>query len=89
MDKLAFGAVVAAAGLPSLPRALVGETTEAPFDGPYIAKPRYGGSSIGIEIVDDYETAQALARTSPHMARGTVIEQILMQAQGTVWLIFV
>lgn len=77
MDKLAFGNVVGAAGLPSLPRLLVGPDAKPGFDGPYIVKPRYGGSSIGIEIVDDYETARALVRSSPHMRRGGVLEPYL------------
>ena len=76
MDKLAFGSVVAAAGLPSLPRVLVG-TGDPTFDGPYIVKPRFGGSSIGIEVVDDLETAQALCSTSPHFKRGAVLEPFL------------
>jgi D-alanine-D-alanine ligase len=58
MDKLAFGSVVAAAGLPTLPRQLVVAGLEAPAwqdgEGPYIVKPRFGGSSIGIEVIDDW-----------------------------------
>ena len=61
MDKLAFGAAMAAAGLPTLPRALVG-AIEPGFDGPFIVKPRFGGSSIGIEVVEDWASAQALAK---------------------------
>src|SRR5205823_12326401 len=49
MDKLAFGAVVTAYGLRSLPRQLVTADGDEPFEGPYIVKPRFGGSSIGIE----------------------------------------
>lgn len=76
MDKHAFGSVVAAAGLPTLPRVLL--SSEAPaFDPPYIVKPRYGGSSIGIEVVDDHPTALALAKTSPHLADGAVVEPYL------------
>ena len=75
MDKLAFGAVVTASGLPSLPRALVTESiTGLGFAGPYILKPRFGGSSIGIEVVDSAETAKALLRTSPHFKAGAVAE---------------
>ncbi len=74
MDKLAFGAAVSNAGLPSLPRALVTPDTNPDFDSPYIVKPRFGGSSIGIEVVDDLATAQALSSSSPHMRRGAVIE---------------
>ncbi len=55
MDKLAFGSVVAAAGLPTLPRKLVAPGAEAPqWDGPHIVKPRFGGSSIGIEVIAEW-----------------------------------
>ena len=77
MDKLAFGALVAASGLPSLPRQLISPDTRPDFPPPYIVKPRFGGSSIGIEVVGDYETALALLRASPHMDRGGVIEPYL------------
>jgi D-alanine-D-alanine ligase len=75
MDKLAFGALVRDAGLPSLPRALVtAECDEPPFDGPYIVKPRFGGSSIGIEAdVADWTTARALLH-SVHLRAGAVAE---------------
>ena len=73
MDKLAFGAVLQAAGLPSLPRVALG-AAEVPFAGPYIVKPRFGGSSIGIEVVEDLETARVLARTSVHLRQGVVLE---------------
>jgi D-alanine-D-alanine ligase len=77
MDKLAFGATVAAAGLPVLPRALVEPGRGAPWTpGPYIVKPRFGGSSIGIEVVEDWATACALAgpKGSVHFRRGAVAE---------------
>ncbi len=74
MDKLAFGAVMAAAGLPTLPRIPIDAGVAPSFDGPYIVKPRFGGSSIGIEVVDDHATALALLRTSPHMVLGGVLE---------------
>lgn len=80
MDKLAFGASVAAIGLPSLPRALV--SVESPsFEGPYICKPRFGGSSIGIEVVEDHATARALSTSSPHHVRGSVLEPFLADAR--------
>src|SRR3954447_25521463 len=44
MDKLAFAGVVRAAGLPTLPRAVVtadGDSNVPPFEGPYIVKPRF------------------------------------------------
>ena len=75
MDKWAFGAVVAAAGLPTLPRALLtSSTTSLAFEGPYIVKPRFGGSSIGIDVVADFATARARLATNPHLARGCVVE---------------
>ncbi|MDE0168182.1 MAG: hypothetical protein OXS29_01490 [bacterium] len=77
MDKLAFGALVSAAGLPGLPRRLLTAGAEPDYPPPYIVKPRFGGSSIGIEVVDDYGTALALLRSSPHMDRGGVIEPYL------------
>lgn len=75
MDKLAFGDVVAAAGLSTLPRAVLssdGDEVRAP--GPYIVKPRFGGSSIGIDVVEDFETARARLGANPHLRRGAVIE---------------
>src|SRR5439155_20540844 len=67
MDKLAFGAVVAAAGLPTLPRMALAPSAQPAFSGPYIVKPRFGGSSIGIEVVEDAATAAALLGSSPHL----------------------
>jgi D-alanine-D-alanine ligase len=75
MDKWAFGAVMAQAGLPTLPRAvLTSDTTSLAFDGPYILKPRFGGSSIGIDVVADLATAKARLSTNPHLNLGCVIE---------------
>jgi len=77
MDKLAFAGVVAGAALPSLPRALIQQGQMGPTAGPYIVKPRFGGSSIGIEVVQDWATAMALARSSVHLRRGAVVEPYL------------
>lgn len=79
MDKLAFGAAMSAAGLPSLPRALVATGVESPprFDAPFIVKPRFGGSSIGIEIADDWTTVLALKRASSYFDQGAVVEPFL------------
>lgn len=75
MDKLAFGGVVAAAGLPCLARRALDATTETlDFDGPYIVKPRFGGSSIGIEVVSDLATARDLVAASVHLRAGAVVE---------------
>ena len=83
MDKLAFSGAVSGAGLPALPLWLL--TPDAPpdgvvadlADGPLIVKPRFGGSSIGIEIVDDLATARALAGTSPLLRDGAVVQRYL------------
>jgi D-alanine-D-alanine ligase len=74
MDKLAFGAVCASGGIPVLPRVALTDTTKPEFEGPYIVKPRFGGSSIGIDVVDSIETAHARLKANPHLARGAVIE---------------
>lgn len=74
MDKLAFGGLMRQAGIPSLPREHVSATHSPSFPGPYIVKPRFGGSSIGIEVVDDLDAARAVAMTSPHLKNGAVLE---------------
>ena len=75
MDKLAFTAVVRAAGVATLPRiALTEQTAAVPFDAPFIVKPRFGGSSIGIDVVGDLATARARLRANLHLAGGAVIE---------------
>ncbi len=79
MDKLAFASVAQAAGLPSLPRKLVVPGLEEPvwegFDGPYIVKPRFGGSSIGIEIINDWsDVLRYVELGGPHTLRGVLAE---------------
>jgi D-alanine-D-alanine ligase len=75
MDKLAFAGLVAGAGLPVLPRALLDPTTsDLGYSGPYIVKPRYGGSSLGIETVEDVATAVARLGANPHLRQGAVVE---------------
>lgn len=79
MDKLAFGSAMSSAGLPTLPRALVATAEEAAprFEGPYIVKPRFGGSSIGIEVAEDWPTVLALKRASSYLDQGAVVEPFL------------
>ena len=75
MDKLAFFGVVAAARLPALPRQLLKpDTVDVGFGGPYIVKPRFGGSSIGVEVVHDLDAARVLLANSVHLANGAVLE---------------
>jgi D-alanine-D-alanine ligase len=81
MDKLAFSSLAAAVGLAVLPRAVLGpESPDPHFDGPYIVKPRFGGSSIGIEVVADVATARALRGSSPHLRDGGLVEPYLPDA---------
>lgn len=83
MDKLAFGAAMAAADLPTLPRTMVvtGDEAPPPFGGPYIAKPRFGGSSIGIEIADDWPTVLAMKKASHFFDQGAVVEPFLANSR--------
>jgi D-alanine-D-alanine ligase len=75
MDKLAFCGLVRNAGIPTLDRvALESDTATVGFEGPYIVKPRFGGSSIGIEVVADLATARGLLETNRHLAAGAVLE---------------
>jgi D-alanine-D-alanine ligase len=77
MDKLAFAAVADRAGLKVLPRALLTASSsekDLGFPGPYIVKPRFGGSSIGVDVIADIETALARLRSSVHLQRGAVVE---------------
>ena len=74
MDKLAFAGLAIAAGLPTLPRILLTNSTRPDFPGPYIVKPRFGGSSIGIEVVEDLPTATARLLSNAHLRRGAVVE---------------
>ena len=80
MDKAAFAAVCLAAGLPHLPVVVLdtspdGAPQARPFDGPFIVKPRFGGSSIGIEVLEDWDSVTAFARSpQPHLRAGAVVE---------------
>ncbi len=75
MDKWAFSSLIAEAGLPTLARELFSEETSSlAFEGPYILKPRFGGSSIGIDVVADFATARARLSTNIHFANGCVVE---------------
>jgi D-alanine-D-alanine ligase len=75
MDKLAFGALMVQAGLPALPRIALSERGGSPeFAPPFILKPRFGGSSIGVEVVADFATARARLKANPHLRQGGVLE---------------
>ena len=77
MDKLAFAATCLAAGLPHLPVVALDPAApgDQPFDGPFIVKPRFGGSSIGIEVLEDWASVAAYVRSpQPHLRAGAVVE---------------
>jgi D-alanine-D-alanine ligase len=76
MDKLALGSVAMAAALPTLPRTLVLPGSEAPaWEGPFIVKPRFGGSSIGIEVIDEWaDVLRYVELGGPHTLQGVVAE---------------
>ncbi|MBW3666285.1 MAG: hypothetical protein KY394_01690 [Actinobacteria bacterium] len=84
MDKFGFGATMEAAGLPTLDRALIPPREDSPgpdFDGPYIVKPRFGGSSIGIEVAGDWPTVLSLKKASRFFDRGAVVEPYLEKSR--------
>ena len=74
MDKLATYALFATGGLPVLARRVLTPTSPLATDGPLIVKPRYGGSSIGIEVVADPDTARARLGANVHLRAGAVVE---------------
>lgn len=77
MDKLAFAGLMEVAGIPTLARRSVSPESDPEYPGPYIVKPRFGGSSIGIEIAEDLASARALAVNSPYLKNGAVLEPYL------------
>lgn len=84
MDKLAATALARRLGVPVNDQQSL---TTAAFEhpGPFVVKPRWGGSSIGIEVVGDLDTARQLAQSSVHLKRGAVIEPYLVDADGAPW----
>jgi len=77
MDKLATNAVVRALGFPTTPQALIDDPAAESLPTPLIVKPRWGGSSLGIEVTADLETARTVAASSPHLRGGAVVEPYL------------
>jgi D-alanine-D-alanine ligase len=80
MDKLAFAAVAERAGVSAIPRldlAVADEPALGALGTPLIVKPRFGGSSLGVELVDDLDSARALVRSSPLYAAGALVEPFL------------
>jgi D-alanine-D-alanine ligase len=64
MDKLAAAALARAAGVPAIETVLVGAGDIGTPPTPWLSKPRFGGSSLGVEAgVDDLDTVRALGRS--------------------------
>jgi len=79
MDKLASGAVMAALDVATIPTVLADEGLDEHRlpPRPWVAKPRYGGSSIGVEVdVDDLSVVLALGRTGTGQA-GMLVQPYL------------
>jgi D-alanine-D-alanine ligase len=77
MDKLATNAVIRALGVAATPQALIDDPAAEALTAPLIVKPRWGGSSLGIEVTADLETARTVAASSPHLRGGAVVEPYL------------
>ena len=80
MDKYAFFALMNSNNIPVLEKHLVSEKVLPKFEGPYILKPRFGGSSIGVEVVDDYKTAITISSNSDLYNQGATVEKYLRES---------
>lgn len=79
MDKLAATAIADSVGIatiPSVSHELTAEFT-APFEPPWAVKPRFGGSSIGVEVgVSDVATLETLSQVASARS-GLVVQPYL------------
>jgi D-alanine-D-alanine ligase len=76
MDKYLFYCLARDRQIPVLER-VAGSAHGIPridFDPPFIVKPRFGGSSIGIEVVSDLSTLESLVKSSVHLQDSFVVE---------------
>ena len=76
MDKYAFYSLMKENNLPVIDKKLV-NLEENQFNENHILKPRFGGSSIGVEIINDIDTAKRLVNNSDLYSKGAVIEKYL------------
>ena len=77
MDKYSFYTFMKANNIPVLEKHLLQNSHSPTFEGPYILKPRFGGSSIGVEVVNEYDTALKLADNSKLYQQGATVEKFL------------
>ena len=80
MDKYAFYSLMKTNNLPVLDKFRIQKNVTPNFKGPYVLKPQFGGSSIGVELVEDYETALKISESSDLYERGALLEQYLENA---------
>ncbi len=81
MDKYVFYTTMKENGLPVLHKDLVNIGVDVSFKGPYILKPRFGGSSIGVEVVSDYESVLKIVESSDLYTEGAVVEKYLENSE--------
>ena len=80
MDKYTFFTVMSENSIPVLNTHLISDTNKPDFQGPYILKPRFGGSSIGVEIVEDYQTALSITKNSTLYNQGSILQPFLEES---------
>ena len=76
MDKYAFYSLMKENNLPVIEKKLL-NVEENEFNEDHILKPRFGGSSIGVEVINDIDTAKKLVKNSDLYSQGAVIEKYL------------
>jgi D-alanine-D-alanine ligase len=78
MDKLATSSVCEAIGVKGIETVELNQyDRDVPFPAPWIVKPRFGGSSVGVETgIEDIETAKAIFDSGTNRA-GMVIQPFL------------
>ena len=76
MDKYAFYSLMKENNLPVIEKKLL-NIEENEFNEDHILKPRFGGSSIGVEVINDIGTAKKLVKNSDLYSQGAVIEKYL------------
>jgi D-alanine-D-alanine ligase len=77
MDKLAFASLAESVGVRCIPRADLANPGDLANGGPLVVKPRFGGSSIGVEVVESLETARAVTASRAHYSGGAIVEPFL------------
>jgi D-alanine-D-alanine ligase len=82
MDKYLFTLLLKNSNLPVLDRVMLKDEMETvDMNSPYILKPRFGGSSIGVEVVKDLDTAKSLVKNSNLYSRGAILEEYLEDSE--------